>query len=83
MLKANIQTKGEDLMEQKRKRASYSLETDYQDLFEEIAKKRRMTMTALLRIWIDKEAYELGMTPLAPINPKFMASILKQARAVS
>jgi hypothetical protein len=83
MLKANIQTKGEDLMEQKRKRASYSLETDYQDLFEEIAKKRRMTMTALLRIWIDREAYELGMTPLAPINPKFTASILKQARVVS
>lgn len=54
--------------ENKVKRASFSIEDEYVDLMKKLAKKRRMTMTALLRLYIDQDAEELGVTPIAALQ---------------
>jgi predicted DNA-binding ribbon-helix-helix protein len=58
--------------ENKAKRASFSIEDEYVDLMRRLAKKRRMTMTALLRLYIDQDAEELGIAPIAAL-PKVAA----------
>lgn len=63
-------------MDNKVKRASFSIEDDYVDLMKRIAKRRRMTMTALLRFYIDQDAAQLGISPVAAL-PK--ATVRPQA----
>lgn len=58
--------------ENKAKRASFSIEDEYVELMKRLAKKRRMTMTALLRLYIDQDAEELGISPIAAL-PKVSA----------
>lgn len=49
------------------KRASFSLEPEYHDLFREIAKRTKRSMTDELRMMIDTRALDLGLTPLGEV----------------
>lgn len=62
-------------MDDKAKRASFSLEPDYVELLTALAKRRRMSKTALLRLYIDQDAADLGMAPVA-VLPKASALAL-------
>lgn len=62
-------------MDDKVKRASFSLEPDYVEKMKELAKRRRMNLTALLRLYIDQDAVELGVQPVAAL-PKASALAL-------
>jgi RNase P subunit RPR2 len=59
-------------MGEKIKRASFSIEDEYVELMKSIAQRRRMSMTALLRLYIDQDAATLGLPPIAPL-PKTVA----------
>ena len=54
-------------MDDKVRRASFSLEPDYVEKMKELAKRRRMNLTALLRLYIDQDAVELGVQPVAAL----------------
>ena len=62
------------------KRASYSLEPEYDELLGRIAKRMRSNKTAELRRMIDEKAVELGLTPIAPVFPKVTAPSLEVLR---
>jgi hypothetical protein len=68
------------MTENKVKRASFSLEEKYQELLAEIASIGRRSMTDEIRMMIDKRAVELGLSPIAPVHPKQMASIREASR---
>lgn len=68
------------MAEPKVKRASFSLEDEYQELFRQIAKKTRRSMTDELRLMLDARAVTLGMKPLNEVDPKFSASALVMAQ---
>ena len=51
------------------KRASYSLEDEYQELFREIATTTRRTMTEELRLMLDARAVALGIRPVKAVDP--------------
>ena len=61
------------------KRASFSLEDEYHDLFRQIAKKTRRSMTDELRMMIDARAMAVGLDPLNEVDPKSLASPLVMA----
>ncbi len=61
---------------QKIKRASFSLENEYQELFRQIATKTRRSMTDELRMMIDARAMAVGLKPLNEVDPKSLASSL-------
>ncbi|MDI9549780.1 MAG: hypothetical protein QM346_19475 [Chloroflexota bacterium] len=63
------------------KRASFSLEEEYQELFKQIAKRTRRSMTDELRIMLDARAMTLGLTPVQEVDPKSSASALELAQA--
>lgn len=54
-------------------RASFSLEDEYQDLLDRIAKMGRRNKTDELRILIDMRAEDLGLDPITPV-PNMSAS---------
>jgi hypothetical protein len=62
------------------KRASFSLEDEYHDLFRQIAKKTRRSMTDELRMMIDARAMSVGLKPLNEVDPKSLASSLVMAQ---
>ncbi len=51
------------------KRASFSLEQEYHDLFREIARRTRRSMTDELRMMIDARAMAIGLEPLHEVDP--------------
>lgn len=51
-------------------RASFSLEKEYQDLLNNLAKGERRTMTEVLRMLIDFYAVTKGHEPINPVDPK-------------
>jgi hypothetical protein len=55
------------------KRASFSLEDEYTELFRQIAKKTRRSMTDELRMMIDARAVALGLKPVNEVDPKSSA----------
>ena len=55
------------------KRASFSIEEEYQEKFKEISKATRRSMTDELRLMIDARAMALGIEPIAPVDPKSSA----------
>lgn len=55
------------------KRASFSLEEEYQELFRDISAKTRRSMTDELRMMIDARAQALGLKPVSPVDPKSLA----------
>lgn len=61
------------------KRASYSLEDEYQELFREITKRTRRSMTDELRMMIDARAMALGLAPITEVDPKFSGLIPETA----
>lgn len=63
------------------KRASYSLEEEYQELFRQIAATTRRSMTDELRIMIDARAAALGLKPVQPVDPKLSSPALEMALA--
>lgn len=60
------------MADDKVKRASFSLEDEYVELMKRLAKRRRMSMTALLRLYIDQDAAEIGIAPISDL-PKVSA----------
>lgn len=62
------------------KRASFSLEDEYQNLFRSITELTRRSMTDELRMMLDARAATLGLTPIKPVDPKSSASLLEGAR---
>lgn len=62
------------------KRASFSIEEEYQEKFKEISKATRRSMTDELRLMIDARAMALGIEPIAPVDPKFSAPRLEMAQ---
>lgn len=54
------------MAEDKVHRASFSLEPEYIELLDQIAKKQRSNKTVELRRMIDAAAMALGLTPIAP-----------------
>lgn len=69
------------MAESKIKRASFSLENEYQELFRQIAKKTRRSMTDELRMMIDARAMAVGLKPLNEVDPKSSASALVTAQS--
>jgi hypothetical protein len=63
------------------KRASYSLDKDYQEKLKEIASKSRRSMTEELRLMINWRAQTIGIEPVEQIDPKFSASVPVMAMA--
>ena len=63
----NQPANGGHAMDDKVRRASFSLEPDYVEKMKELAKRRRMNLTALLRLYIDQDAVELGVQPVAAL----------------
>jgi len=61
------------------KRASFSLEDEYQETLKKIAAKTRRTMTEELRLMINFRAQSLGIAPVEQIDPKSLASALEMA----
>ena len=57
-------------MAESTKRASYSLEDEYVELFRNIAATTRRTMTEELRLMLDARAMALGLTPVQAVDPK-------------
>lgn len=51
-------------------RASFSLEPEYQQLLDSIARTMRSNKTIELRRMIDERAVQLGLCPIAPVSPK-------------
>ena len=68
-------------MAEKIKRASFSLEDEYQKLFEEIVNKTRRTRTEELRLMLDARAAGLGLEPVRPVDPKSSPSVREMALA--
>lgn len=62
------------------KRASFSIEEEYQEKFKEISKATRRSMTDELRLMIDARAMALGIEPIAPVDPKSSAPRLEMAQ---
>ncbi len=62
------------------KRASFSIEEEYQEKFKEISKATRRSMTDELRLMIDARAMALGIEPIAPVDPKSSAPRLEIAQ---
>lgn len=60
------------MADSKIKRASFSLEDEYVELMKKLARRRRMSMTALLRLYIDQDAMEMGISPISAL-PKVSA----------
>jgi len=63
------------------KRASYSLEEEYQELFRAITEQTRRSMTDELRLMIDARAVTLGLDPVRPVDPKRSTSLQELAQA--
>ncbi len=64
------------------KRASFSLEEEYQQLFRKIVQLTRRSMTDELRIMLDARAAALGLKPVQPVDPKFSAPSPETALAL-
>lgn len=62
------------------KRASFSIEDEYQDLFKRIAKATRRNMTDELRVMLDARAQTLGIEPINPVDPKSLSLLLENAQ---
>ena len=62
------------------KRASYSIEEEYKDLFKAIAAKTRRSMTEELRLMIDARAVTVGLEPIQYVDPKLSTSHREVAR---
>lgn len=71
----------QDKQQKKIKRASYSLEEEYQELFREITKRTRRSLTDELRMMIDARAKVLGLTPINEVDPKSSGLILEMAES--
>lgn len=63
------------------KRASFSLQDEYQDLFKQITDLTRRNMTDELRVMLDARAQTLGIKPIKPVDPKSFGSLLEKAQA--
>lgn len=64
--------------QRKIKRASYSLEDEYQELFKQITKRTRRSLTDELRMMIDARAQALGLTPINEVDPKYSGPMLER-----
>lgn len=49
-------------------RASFSLEPEYRELLDKIAKRMHSNMTVELRRMIDERAESLGLKPISPVR---------------
>lgn len=58
-------------------RASFSLEREYQELLNDLAKEERRTMTEVLRMLIDFYAVTKGRAPINPVDPKTFTPVLE------
>ncbi len=59
------------------KRASFSLEDEYQEKLRQIAELNRRSLTQELRVMIDRRAMELGLEPVRSLDPKSPAPSLQ------
>lgn len=64
------------------KRASFSIEDEYQVLFKRITDVTRRNMTDELRVMLDARAQTLGIDPVKPVDPKSFGSLREEALAV-
>lgn len=55
-------------MHKKRPMVTYSLETEYQELFDAIIAETRRNKTEELRIMLDMRAAQLGLRPVRPVD---------------
>lgn len=62
------------------KRASFSIENEYQDLFKRITDLTRRNMTDELRVMLDARAQTLGIEPIKAVDPKSFGSLLGNAQ---
>lgn len=63
--------------DKKRPMVSYSLEAEYQELFDAITRETRRNKTEQLRIMLDMQAAMLG---LQPVNPVDMSGLVQRKR---
>jgi hypothetical protein len=61
------------MAESKVVRVTYSLEPEYQELFRQISKVTRRSMTDELRMMLDARAEGLGLEPINPVDPKIFS----------